>query len=121
MLGRPTRLLALAALASVPAFGTPADPDRGRALYEARCLSCHGESVHSRGKRAARDFAAIRQWVVRWNDNLGARWGADEIDDVTAYLNRAYYRYPCPPETCKVVSLMDINRGGGGAPYLGGR
>ena len=132
-------LLALAALAAAPAFaasGAAPDPERGRALYEMRCLGCHGESVHSREKRAAQDYASIRAWVARWNETLGARWGSDEVDDVVAYLNAAYYRYPCPPTACKVVSelsypanrtapppapLMHINREGGLAPYLGGR
>ena len=132
-------LPALAAFAAACAFAAPGaapDPDRGRALYETRCLGCHGESVHSREKRAARDFASIRAWVARWNDTLRAGWGSDEVDDVTAYLNATYYRYPCPPTVCKVLSelsypanrtapppapLTHINREGGLAPYRGGR
>lgn len=118
-------LLALAALAAAPALGaaggTMVEPERGRALYEVHCLGCHGQSVHSREKRAATDFESIRGWVVRWNETIGARWDAGEIDDVAAYLNRTYYRYPCPPTVCKVVSLMHIKSGGQAPSYLGGR
>jgi hypothetical protein len=32
------------------------------------------------------------------------RWGAEEIEDVTLYLNGTYYRFACPPPACKVVS-----------------
>lgn len=79
---------------------------RGQALYTASCASCHAESVHGRRNRAATDFDSVRRWVARWSDNLGLRWDADEIDDVAAYLNQRYYKYPCPPDVCKVVSLQ---------------
>jgi len=98
-------LLALAVapiIALLPAAG--AQPERGRALYELRCTGCHGQSVHARVKRVATDFAAVRGWVERWNRDLKLAWSADEIDDVTVYLNDNYYRYPCPPSTCKVIS-----------------
>ena len=84
--------------------------ERGRALYESRCASCHTESVHGRTERVARDFVAVRNWVAQWNANLGLRWEASEIDDVAAYLNFRYYRYPCPPAICKVVSLRGTTR-----------
>jgi len=104
-----------------PADSAAIDVDRGRALYEERCLGCHGQSVHSREKRVAADFASVRQWVVRWNEALGARWGTEEVDDVTVYLNSAYYRYPCPPAVCRVTALMDINSRAPATPYRGGQ
>jgi mono/diheme cytochrome c family protein len=88
----------------VPLAANPADPARGRALYEQRCQGCHSESVHARPKRTARDLEDVRRWVSRWNDSLSLAWDAEEIDDVALYLNGAYYRYPCPPTLCKVVS-----------------
>jgi hypothetical protein len=92
-----------AALACSHAEG--ADAARGRTLYELNCGGCHSESVHGRSKRVAADFAAVRAWVSRWAGSLGLPWSAEEIDDVTLDLNGRYYRYPCPPETCRVVSL----------------
>jgi mono/diheme cytochrome c family protein len=95
---------ALAAiLAPGPAEG--ADARRGRALYELNCGGCHSESVHGRGQRVAKDFAEVRAWVSRWALHLRLQWSAEEIDDVALDLNGRYYRYPCPPEVCKVVSL----------------
>lgn len=99
-----SRALVLAAALALPTTAA-ADPDRGRALYELRCLACHAESVHARPKRVARDFEDVRAWVARWNTTLKLRWSAEEIEDVTLYLNTTYYRYPCPPTVCKVVSL----------------
>lgn len=82
-----------------------ADADRGRALYELRCGDCHSESVHGRAKRVATDFGQVQAWVSRWNESLGLRWTDEELDDVSVYLNNAYYHHPCPPTVCKVVSI----------------
>lgn len=76
------------------------DAARGRSLYENRCLSCHATGVHARGKRIARDFEQAREQVRRWSTNIRAGWKTDEIDDVTVYLTRRFYRYPCPPSVC---------------------
>ena len=96
----------VALAASLAAPGVRAgDAGRGRALYESHCASCHSQSVHGREKRVARDFEDVRAWVARWNANLALHWGEEEIEDVTLYLNGAYYRFPCPPSACKVVSL----------------
>ena len=99
----------------------PNEPDRGRALYEMRCTGCHDRSVHARKSRSATDFEAVRAWVARWTETLRTGWSADEIDDVARYLNGAYYRYPCPPTVCKVVSLMHVNPEDSLPTYLGRR
>jgi cytochrome c5 len=104
-LPRHSTFLAAAALALAAPGVEAGDAGRGRALYESQCTSCHSQSVHGREKREARDFEAVRAWVARWNASLALRWGEEEIEDVTVYLNGAYYRFACPPSACKVVSL----------------
>ena len=107
---RTLRFLSMAAVAGAAALfasiaATSADVSRGRALYELNCQGCHTESVHARVHRTARDFDDVRRWVERWNASLTLRWDASEVDDVALHLNDTYYRYPCPPTVCKVVSL----------------
>ena len=85
----------LAALAQTP------DPERGRSLYEGRCVGCHEKSVHQRDSRIAKDFAQVRAAVVGWDREMGALWRAEEVDAVTRYLNDRYYRYPCPSVVCR--------------------
>ena len=102
------RRFALAAALLLPAVPLAAEPGRGRDLYELRCLGCHAESVHARAKRVARSFDDVRGWVARWNNTLALGWGAEEIDEVTLHLNTRYYRYPCPPTACRVVSRAPI-------------
>jgi mono/diheme cytochrome c family protein len=98
-----TRLLSTLTFVGLGIMGLhafAADVGRGRALYEVRCIECHSESVHGRKQRAAADYASIRYWVSRWNSELGGAWGAEEIEDVTAFLNERYYSYPCTGVTC---------------------
>lgn len=71
-----------------------ADSNRGQALYETRCIECHDVSVHGRTNRVARNYDEVRSWVVRWNKTLGVLWDPEDIEDVSAYLNSRYYRYP---------------------------
>ena len=101
---RHSTFLAAAVLALAAPGAGAGDAVRGRALYESHCVSCHSQSVHGRAKREAKDFEGVRAWVARWNANLTLRWGAEEIEDVTLYLNETYYRFACPPSACKVVS-----------------
>ena len=78
-----------------------ADADRGRAFYEARCDLCHSTGVHVRESRKAISFEGLRAQVVRWSGELGGAWSADDIDDVTMYLNNRYYFFPCPESVCR--------------------
>ena len=82
-----------------PAHG--ADAERGRALYEARCDLCHATSIHVREARKATSFEGVRTQVARWDTELGGAWSADEVNDVTVYLNNRYYFFPCPESVCR--------------------
>lgn len=96
------RSLALAALLA-PLLAGPsvaADPERGRLLHGTFCLGCHGDSVAKRGNRVARSYAELRRQVARWQENTGLNWEPRDVDDVTAYLNGAYYRLPCEGAGC---------------------
>lgn len=100
--------LLLAAAPALPADGF----DRGRALYETRCVACHDRSVHRRESRLATDFAALRRQVERWNESAGGEWRTEEIDQVTAYLNERYYRFPCPPSICREAARAQVRPAG---------
>jgi len=87
-------------VAGICAPAAAADAARGKVLYETRCAACHASSVHNRNARKAKTFQALRAQVRRWSVEAGGSWSADEVDDVTIYLNRRYYRFPCPPGVC---------------------
>lgn len=98
----PRAPLGAIAIAAALAAGTThaADPARGRALYEARCGSCHNESVHNDASRKARNFEAARARVADFSAQLKTGWKSAQIDDVAVYLNERYYSFPCPAQLC---------------------
>ena len=77
-----------------------ADFERGKLLYNARCVGCHDKSVHQRDARKALTIEGIRSQVRRWDAFLGGAWRDEEVNDVASYLNELFYRYPCPPAVC---------------------
>jgi mono/diheme cytochrome c family protein len=101
-------------------FFTPAvgagDLERGKMLYQARCVGCHDKSVHNRAARKAVNVEAIRREVARWDAVMGGAWKAPELDDVTTYLNEVYYKFPCPPAICP-----ERKAGGGDPPSVAQR
>jgi mono/diheme cytochrome c family protein len=99
----PFPAIALCAGLAWPGAVDAADMQRGRVLYESSCAGCHAASVHGREKREARDFEAVRAWVIRWSANLRLKWSEDEVTDVAAHLNAAYYGFRCPPAYCTVT------------------
>lgn len=78
-----------------------ADAERGGMLYETRCKACHTSSVHKEDARKAKSFDDLRAQVLRWSAEAGGSWSANEIDDVTLYLNQRFYRFPCPQIVCR--------------------
>ena len=71
--------------------------DRGQALYENHCRSCHEEQVHTREARRADSIEALRRWVSSWSYHAALGWSDEEIADVVDYLDRRYYHFTGQP------------------------
>jgi len=113
---------AKAAELKIPAAPLVGDPARGAEVHSA-CFSCHGierytapvtnmaatlmDSVlrasglsdlppaePARFKGRATSLAALREGVIRRNDLLNPKLTPQEIEDVVAYLNATYYKFP---------------------------
>ncbi|HIP68227.1 MAG TPA: cytochrome c [Chromatiales bacterium] len=69
-----------------------AEFDRGRTLYENHCQFCHETWAHKRKSRLIGSLDSLRAWVTSWSVHAGLNWGEEEINDVTRYLNRRFYR-----------------------------
>jgi hypothetical protein len=82
-----TLLLALAA-APAPAENMA----RGRLLYDNFCGHCHLTEIHHRATSEVRTQGDLRRLVDVWQQEMGLGWGAEEIEDVSAWLDWAYYR-----------------------------
>lgn len=72
------------------------DPERGRLLYETHCIGCHTPSVNKRRNRVAKSWDEVRAQVQRWQRNQSLGWSAADIDSVTSYLDRTYYKFKSP-------------------------
>ena len=77
-------------LATSAAFAS----ERGELLYENHCQDCHGSSVHTREARLVGTIEQLRAWVISWTVHNGLDWSQAEIADITAFLNRKFYRFP---------------------------
>lgn len=69
------------------------DPSRGAALHEA-CLGCHGTELYVPPRAKIKSLSALRKEVDKWNDRYNPKFTKQEIEDLVAYLNRDFYRFP---------------------------
>ena len=88
--------LAAASWSATSGNALGAEVERGRLLYETHCISCHDTRVHKRDSKIATNHDEIRAQVLRWQSNTFLRWSTGDIDAVTTYLARTFYKVPCP-------------------------
>ena len=97
---RPTSILAGIALLlgtqAALAQKSPASQPNGELIYKTYCIGCHTTEVHWREKRLATDWASLKFQVRRWLDNTGVGLSEGEINALTGYLSRRYYRFTTP-------------------------
>lgn len=67
---------------------------RGKLLYATHCVSCHSVEMHWREKKLARNWESLKFQVDLWQKAAGLGWGAEDIEQVSAYLNVTYYHFP---------------------------
>lgn len=70
-----------------------ADVQRGKALLANHCLACHDTSMYLREQRKVKSVQGLRDWIAYWQRELKLEWTQQEIEDVTFYLNDAYYHF----------------------------
>jgi mono/diheme cytochrome c family protein len=72
--------------------------DRGQALYENHCSSCHDPQVHlvAEGRHVTTP-EELRARVAAWSVHSGLNWSDEDINDVTDYLSRHFYRFTDQP------------------------
>jgi cytochrome c5 len=68
-------------------------PSRTVLMYENHCTSCHESAVHIQNKRKAKNLGQIKNWVTSRAEWLKLNWTEKDINEVTEYLNKRYYKY----------------------------
>ncbi len=84
--------VALALASAGPVFSA-GDAAKGEQLHRA-CLGCHATELYVPPLAKVRNTSTLRKEVVRWNDRMNPKFTKKEIDDLVAYLNAAFYRFP---------------------------
>ena len=86
--------VALVLILLLAAPGWAQDAQRGKALYELHCLTCHYERIHNRdpARSMIRTFTGLRLEVAQRAANTGQRFTLEDLDDIAEYLNRTHYR-----------------------------
>jgi hypothetical protein len=84
--------------------GSVADPQRGALLYDTACSACHTTQPHWREKPVVNSWDELLRQVSGWQSVAGQNWRPDEVRDVAAYLNRRFYRLPCPVAGCSFTN-----------------
>ena len=77
------------------------DLENGEQLHAENCVNCHhptAEGDHSHlytreEERKANDIAGIESMVRMCDSNLNTGWFDEEIFNVSAYLNKTYYKF----------------------------
>ena len=89
--------IAMSVLLAGSGSGVAETFDRGQALYENHCMSCHEATVHMRETRRATSVAELRKWVASWSFHASLDWTSEEIDDVADFMERRYYHFTATP------------------------
>ncbi len=69
------------------------DIETGKTLHNENCLRCHNETLYTREKRIVNSFDELRTRIRDCELMAELTWFDEEIDDVAAYLNNAFYRF----------------------------
>jgi len=86
---------------SAPAeSGAITDAQRGSLLYDTACGACHTTQPHWRERRIVTSWDELLRQVTGWQSIAGQNWNAEDVRDVAAFLNRRFYRLPCPVAGC---------------------
>ena len=88
------RLLLVMALLCCPvAVSAAGDPVRGEKLHDS-CLGCHGTVIYQPPQAKVKTPAALKKEIERWNDRMNPKFSKQDIEDLLAYLNRDFYKFP---------------------------
>jgi len=93
-------LLAAALLLATTTAGA-ADVAHGKKLHDAHCTSCHismtggdGSLIYTRKNRRVSSLSALQAQVRRCDASLEFKMFDEDIEDVVAYLNQTFYKFP---------------------------
>ena len=76
---------------NTPAFAF--DIENGKELHDGNCVRCHTETHYTRADRKVSNYDKLHERVRLCEVMLELMWFDEEVDDVSAYLNQAFYKF----------------------------
>lgn len=73
----------------------------GKSIDQAKCYACHakktgfsnGDMIYTRSDRKVKDYARLKTMVSMCNTELRLDMFPEDEADVTAYLNKQFYKF----------------------------
>ena len=85
------------AILSVGIFSTAgvyaSDIENGKKLYDANCHGCHDTKIHTRPNRIIHTYGDLANRVKFCDAQTKAGFNAEQLKDVTDYLNTTFYKF----------------------------
>ncbi len=76
------------------------DAERGKTLHDANCIQCHaakfggdGSAIYTRADHRIKTVEGLLGQVNFCNNQIGAGFDDDQINDIVKYLNDTYYKF----------------------------
>lgn len=88
-----TGLVASSVFISTIAFAEGNVANGQKLFTGSKCNQCHGTDIFTKPSRKVTTLPGLEAQVRRCDSNLNTNWFDDEIIDVTAYLNKQYYKF----------------------------
>ena len=91
----PSAWLTLGMMALAPAAQAldAGDAAKGKTLHDRHCAACHDTRVYTRPDRGIKTVEGLDGRVKLCNKQIGLKLNRDELRDITAYLNKSFYKF----------------------------
>ena len=76
------------------------DAAKGKTAHDAKCTACHVESfggdgskIYTRKDRKVKSIEGLMGRVKGCNQQVGANFSKEDVDNVVSYLNQTFYKF----------------------------
>ena len=78
---------------STQAATLPGDAASGKKLHDARCTTCHNDSVYKRQDHKTKSLEGLTGQIHNCEHMTDVTLGKDQVNDLVKYLNETYYKF----------------------------
>ena len=86
--------LAVTVFAAQLSMVQAADIENGKAVHQSKCMACHDNSIYTRPNSIIHSYSSLQNRVKFCDVAAQANLSETQINDIVAYLNQAFYKFP---------------------------